>query len=241
LPFEYGISFIMAKVFKFNDCSQCKKRIEPFRVLREEDFKKIDEKRFEVLFNEGEIIFKQGTSFTHTICILEGLVKVYIESGEKKNFIMNLIGPGEMIGSPGMYTDNKHHFSVAAVEDTMACFVEREIIEEIINSNDRFAVEMLKRAHMRDIYNFRKFQTLTQKQMPGRVAEVILYLYQKIYKSNPLHLTINRQEMADMASITKESTIRILKEFKDAGIISLIGNDLNILNLKALESISDNG
>ena len=231
----------MAKIFKFNDCNQCKKRIDAFKVLREEDFKKIDEKRFEVLFNEGEIIFKQGTSFTHTICILEGLVKIYIESGEKKNFLMNLIGPGEMIGSPGMYTDNKHHFSVAAVEDTMACFVEREIIEDIINTNDQFAVEMLKRANMRDIAHFRKFQTLTQKQMPGRVAEVILYLFREVYKTNPLLMTISRQEMADMASITKESTIRILKEFKDAGIISLNGNDLNILNLKALESISDNG
>lgn len=231
----------MAKTFKFNDCSSCKKRIEAFRVLRDEDFKKIDEKRFEVLFNEGEIIFKQGTSFTHTICILEGLVKVYFESGDKKNFLLSLIGPGEMIGSPGMYTDGKHHFSVAAVEDTMACFVEREVMEEIISSNPLFAVEMLKRANQREIGNFRKFYTLTQKQMPGRVAEVILYLYRQVYKNNPFILTISRQEMADMASITKESTIRILKEFKDAGIISLNGNELEILNLKALDAVSENG
>ena len=232
---------MMAKIFKFNDCNQCKKRIDAFRVLREEDFKLIDEKRFEVLFNEGEIIFKQGTSFTHTVCILEGLVKVYLESGNKKNFIFSLLGPGEMIGSPGMYTDEKHHFSVAAVEDTMACFVERETMEEIIRTNNLFAIEMLRRGNLRDISHFRKFQTLTQKQMPGRVAEVILYLSRQVYKSNPFLLSLSRQEMADMASITKESTIRILKEFKDAGIISLNANDLNILNMKALESISDNG
>jgi CRP/FNR family transcriptional regulator len=231
----------MAKIFKFNDCNQCKKRIEAFRVLRDEDFRRIDEKRFEVLFNEGEIIFKQGTSFTHTVCILEGLVKIYIESGEKRNYILSLTGPGEIIGSPGMYTDGKHYFSVAAVEDTMACFVEREIMEEIIRTNNLFAIEMLKRSNLRDINHFRKFQTLTNKLMPGRVAEVLIYLYKQVYKSNPFTLTINRQEMADMAAITKESTIRILKEFKDAGIISLAGNELNILNVKALESISENG
>jgi CRP/FNR family transcriptional regulator len=231
----------MAKIFRFNDCNQCKKRIEAFRVLRDEDFKRIDEKRFEVLFNEGEIIFKQGTSFTHTVCILEGLVKIYIESGEKKNYILSLTGPGEIIGSPGMYTDGKHYFSVAAVEDTMACFVEREIMEEIIRTNNLFAIEMLKRSNLRDINHFRKFQTLTNKLMPGRVAEVLIYLHRQVYKSNPFTLTISRQEMADMAAITKESTIRILKEFKDAGIISLAGNDLNILNVKALESISENG
>lgn len=231
----------MAKFFKISDCTQCKKRIDAFKVLRDEDLKRIDEKRFEVLFNEGEIIFKQGSPFTHTICILEGLVKVYLESGDRKNFILSLLGPGEMIGSPGMYTDGKHHFSVAAVEDTMTCMVEVEVMEEIIKANNLFAIELLRRAHLRDIRHFEKFHTLTQKQMPGRVAEVLIYLSTEVYKSNPLRLTISRQEMADLASITKESTIRILKEFKDTGLITLNGNDLTILNQKALKSIAETG
>lgn len=231
----------MAKIFKQNDCNQCKKRIEVFRVLREEDFRLIEEKRFEVLFHSGETIFKQGTSFTHTICILEGLVKVYIESEKNKRFVLSLIGPGEMVGSPGMYIDDMHHFSVVAVEDTLACYVERQVIEEVIRTNCQFAVEIIKRANLRDINNFRKFEVLTQKQMPGRVADTLLYLYKSIYKSNPYTLTITRQDLADMASITKEGTIRVLKEFKDAGHISLTGNELSILNEKALISISENG
>jgi CRP/FNR family transcriptional regulator, polysaccharide utilization system transcription regulator len=231
----------MAKIFKQNDCNQCKKRIEVFKVLREEDFKIIEEKRYEVLYHAGETIFKQGTSFTHTICVLEGLVKVYLESANRKKFILSLIGPGEMIGSPGMYTDDMHHFSVVAVEDTLACHVERKAIEEIVRSNSQFAVEMLKRANMRDIAHFKKFRTLTQKQMPGRLAEIILYLYNNVYRANPYILTITRQDLADMASITKEGTIRVLKDFKDAALISLNGNELKILNEKALINISDNG
>jgi len=231
----------MAKIFKQNECNQCKKRIEVFKVLREEDFKIIEEKRFEIMYHAGETIFKQGTSFTHTICILEGLVKVYLESRNKKNFILSLIGPGEMLGSPGMYNDDMHHFSVVAVEDTLACYVERQVIEQVIKANNLFAIEMLKRANMRDIGHFHKFMTLTQKQMPGRVAEVILYLCNSVYRTNPFNLSITRQDMADMASVTKEGTIRVLKDFKDAGLISLNGNDLKILNEKALISISENG
>ena len=231
----------MAKIFKQNDCNQCKKRIEVFKVLREEDFKIIEETRYDVLYHAGETIFKQGTSFTHTICILEGLIKVYLETRKRKNFILSLIGPGEMLGSPGMFTDNMHHFSVVAVEDTLACHVERQAIEEVIRTNVLFAIEMQKKSNMRDIRHYRKFRTLAQKQMPGRVAEVILYLSDTIYKSNPYTLSITRQDMADMASITKEGTIRILKDFKDAGLISLTGNELKILNEKALINISENG
>ena len=231
----------MAKTFKQYDCNQCKKRIEIFKVLREEDFQRIEEKRYEVLYHAGETIFKQGTSFTHTICILEGLVRVYLESEDRRKFILSLLGPGEMIGSPGMFTDDMHHFSVVAVEDTVTCYIERKVIEEIIKSNNLFAVEMLKRSNMRDIAHFMKFRTLTQKQMPGRVAEVLIYLVKKIYKSNPCILTITRQDIADMASVTKEGTIRVLKDFKDAGLITLNGNELIILNEKALFSISEIG
>jgi len=231
----------MAKTFRQYDCNQCKKRIEMFRVLREEDLSLLEEKRYEVLYHAGETIFKQGTSFTHTICILEGLVKVYLESENRKKFILSLIGPGEMIGSPGMFTDDKHHFSVVAVEDTLACYVERQVIEEIIRTNNLFAIEMLKRSNIRDINHFRKFTSLTQKQVPGRVAEVILYLYKSVYKTNPFILSITRQDMADMASVTKEGTIRVLKDFKDAGLITSNGNELKILNEKALISISEVG
>jgi CRP-like cAMP-binding protein len=231
----------MAKIFKQNDCNQCKKRIEVFKVLRDEDFKIIEENRYDVLYHSGETIFKQGTSFTHTICILEGLIKVYLETRKRKNFILSLIGPGEMLGSPGMFTDNMHHFSVVAVEDTLACHVERQAIEEVIRTNALFAIEMQRKSNMRDIRHYRKFRTLAQKQMPGRVAEVILYLCHDIYKSNPFNLTITRQDIADIASITKEGTIRILKDFKDAGLVSLNGNELKILNEKALINISENG
>lgn len=231
----------MAKIFKQNECNQCRKRIEVFKVLREEDFKIIEENRYEILYHAGETIFKQGTSFTHVICILEGLVKVYLESGNKKNFIFSILGPGEMVINPGMFRVDMQQFSVVAVEDTLACHIDKQVIEELIRNNNLFAIEMLKRANIRHIAYFRKFLTLTQKQMPGRVAEVILYLFNNIYKTNPYTLTVSRQEMADMAAITKESTIRVLKDFKDAGLISITGNELKILNEKALLNISENG
>jgi CRP/FNR family transcriptional regulator len=231
----------MSKTFKEPDCKHCKDRIEVFKVLEEEDLIKIEKIRFDVLFHAGEIIFKQGAPFTHTICILEGLVKVYLEAGDKKRFVLTIIGPGEMIGSPGMFIDDLHHFSVAAIDDSIACFVQRQIIEEIIGTNNRFAIELLKRAHKRDLRNFQRFLSLTRKQAPGRLAETLLFLYQEIYKTNPFKITISRQDLADMSATTKENTIRTLKVFKEEGLISMTGNLVAILNERLLQSVSVNG
>jgi len=231
----------MAKFLKLENCKHCNRMIDLFKVMTKEEIDYMNEKRYEVEFNPGEIIFKQGTSLTHILCVTEGLVKIYIEGYNHRNLVLNLVRGGEMIAGPGMWTDNRHHFSVAAVEETTTCFVEVPVFLEIVKNNQALAQELLKRASTRDVQHFEKMITLTQKQMHGKVADVLLFLNKKIYPTNPMYLTISRQDMADMITITKESLIRVLKEFKDAGFISLQGNELKILNEKVLQNVSDNG
>jgi CRP/FNR family transcriptional regulator len=77
--------------------------------------------------------------------------------------------------------------------------------------------------------------------MPGRVADLLLYLKNEIFKSNPFDTHLSRQELADMTSMTMESFIRILKEFKLAGIISVEGTNIHILDEDALNLISRKG
>lgn len=231
----------MAKFLKLQNCQTCKRKIDLFDCLSKEELARINETRYEVQFNAGETIFKQGTSFTHAICITSGLVKIYLEGYNRKNFILRLSRAGEVIGGPGMLVDNMHHYCVSAIEDSTACFIDLNVFQEVLRSNNEFVMEMLRRSNMRDIQHFDKIIGLTQKQMPGRVADLLLYLHKEIYKTNPFYLTITRQDMADMAAITKESLIRILKEFKDTGFITLEGNELRLQNEKVLQNISENG
>lgn len=231
----------MAKFLKQENCKNCNKMIDIFKVLNEEELDLINENRFEVAFNPGETIIKQGTSFTHIVCVTSGLVKIYIEGYSRKNLILSLLRGGEMIGSPGMWTDNRHHYSVVAIEETTTCFVDLPVFLNIVDGNKDLARELLIRSNERDIRHFEKFISLTQKQMHGKVAEILLYLNKNIYPTKPMYITISRQDMADMAALTKESIIRVLKEFKDAGFIAMQGNELKILNEKVLKNISDNG
>jgi CRP/FNR family transcriptional regulator len=54
-------------------------------------------------------------------------------------------------------------------------------------------------------------------------------------------MTISRQDLADLSGMSKESAIRILKEFKNEGILSVDGKTLNILNPQQLRKISETG
>jgi CRP/FNR family transcriptional regulator, polysaccharide utilization system transcription regulator len=230
----------MARFIKNFNCADCNCRSSVFRKLSTSELELINQNRFEVTYRAGEIIFKQGTPSPHYVCITKGLVKIYIE-GFGKNLILGLIKPVEYIFGPGIYVDNRHHYSAAAVEESAACLVDVNTYKKLVRENPDFAEEFIQRFSQQAIVNFDQFITLTQKQMHGRIAESLLYLSEKVYCKNPFDLTISRQDLADLSGMSKESSIRILKEFKEEGILSTEGNSITILNLALLKHISQTG
>jgi CRP/FNR family transcriptional regulator, polysaccharide utilization system transcription regulator len=222
-------------------CQYCGERADIFDCLCQTELDVIDEKRIEVHFKAGELIFKQGTPNLHFLCLTSGMVKLYIEGFDNKNLIIGLVKPVEYILGPGIYVDNKHHYSAMAIEDSTACLVEANVFKSLIRTNPDFAETFIKKVSLLSILNFEQAISLTQKQMPGRIADVLLYLREKVYESNPFFTTLSRQDLADMSGMSKESAIRILKDFKDEDIIRVDGNHIEILNEEQLHKISQTG
>ena len=227
----------MESINKRTHCLQCKVQSSIFRFLSEEELEYVNDVRFEVAFKAGEKIFKQGGPLTHIVCITSGMAKVILESEENHDIVLRLIKPTELIGGPGFKTDGRHHFSAEALVDTVACFIEAAAFEKLLNNNSTFAVELisyLNRAHI-GLYN--KLLTNTHKHMSGRMAGTLLYLSREIYESDKFETPLSRQDLADMSGMTKESAIRVLKEFKDEGILDCYNSHFEIANKEALKKI----
>jgi len=222
------------------NCVDCKCKYSIFKNLHPFELDLINNARFQVSYKAGEIIFKQGTPSPYFVCVTSGLAKIYIE-GYGKNLILALVKPVDYIFGPGIYVDNRHYYSASAVEDSTACLVDVNLFKKLIRENPDFADEFIKRVSLQAIFNFDQVISLAQKQMHGRNADVIFYLSDKIYCQNPFNMTISRQDLADLSGMSKESAIRILKEFKEEGILTVHGNTLEILNTKQLRQISETG
>jgi CRP/FNR family transcriptional regulator, polysaccharide utilization system transcription regulator len=223
------------------NCLFCQSKADVFSCLCSEELDLIDKRRIEVHFRSGELIFKQGTPNLHFLCLTKGKVKTYIEGFDDKNLILQIIKPVEYILGPGIYADQMHHFSAMAIEDSVACLVDLETFKHLIRTNPDFAEDFLRKISLNSIFTYDSFLSLTQKQMPGRLADVLLYLEEKIYESTTFHCSLSRQDLADMSGMSKESAIRILRDFKDMGLITVDGNDFEILNTEQLRHISQTG
>ena len=222
-------------------CQDCLRKTTVFNHLTNEELSAFNASRYQTKYKSGEIIFKQGTAITHIMSFTKGLAKVYIEGYNNRDLILKLIKSGTLIGGPGVLVDNMHHFSVSAITDSTACFIDINEYKKALNNNTEFALAALKTHNTQDILSFNKFISLTQKQMQGRIADAILYLSEDIFGTEAFDMTISRQDLADLTAMSKESAIRIIKEFKDDKIISLNQNNLEILNMDKLKRFSEIG
>jgi CRP-like cAMP-binding protein len=82
---------------------------------------------------------------------------------------------------------------------------------------------------------------LAQKKMPGRLAEILIYFSNEIFKADEFEMILSRQELGEMTNMVKESVVRILKEMEGSGVISTRSSIIKILDKDRLRQISEKG
>jgi len=223
------------------NCIVCGRKAECFKQLDKNELDLFSMNKTTIHYKKGETIIKQGTEFLHVISFNEGLASIYIEINQTKNVMIGLLKPSEILGGPGMFSNNRYSFSVTALTDCTICLISVDIFKKIIRLNEKFAEIFLASFSSRYIEAIGRLVSLSHKQMNGRVAEVILYLSESIFQSNDFDIIMSRQDLADLAGISKESVSRIFKDFQDDRIINVSGKRIQILDMEKLNEIKLKG
>ena len=243
----------MAKVIKSScdNCSKledtcCKICIEThknniFSPLNMEELEFLVDEKKQIVYNTGETIAKQNTSSTTVICIKEGLAKLYVESDNGKNVIVRIARKGDFITGGGLFNGSVQYFSVSAITKVTCCLIDSSKLTKLFEQNSSFAVNLLRNHTKQNNFLLKKLVDHTQKYMPGRVADTLLYLKSEIFLTDTYKVPLTRQELAEMSNMTKESFVRILHQFKESKYITIKGNTIKIIDESSLRSISKNG
>lgn len=224
-----------------HNCTTCSMRSPLFDFLNNDELERISLCKKRVLFKTGEIIVKQGTPVSHVISFTSGIAKVYIEGANNRNLILQFIKPTQFLGSPGIYVDSIHHFSVVAVEESSVCFIDLDVFKNIVRTNADFADAFIRQLSRDGIFNYARFISLTQKNMHGRIADGLLYLHKSIFNDRNFEIRISRQDLAEMTGMSKDSVIRTLKELDEDGVIKLSQRSIFIIDMKKLDRICELG
>ena len=218
------------------NCRDCKLKSEPFQQLTEGQMHRVDERRSELSFKKGELLDKQGMFMTHIIFIRKGFVKLYLEN-EEGITVLGIAKPGSFIGLQALYGESVFPFSAEALTDTEVCMKDISVFRELILENTKFARGIIEILNADLIQAYRRMSCLSTKQVNSRFAELLLYMCNVLYQSNPFHLSISNKDIADLISTSPESVSRLIGDFRDQGIISSKGKTMEIMDIHELEAL----
>lgn len=224
-----------------NSCSIGSNSMECLKLLSAEEFKYLTDQMVDVYYQKGEMICKQGTFASHVMIIQEGLVKSFLEwNGE--NLILQIFAPINVIGLSTLFDGNTvFQHSVQAYVESKVSLIEIGAFRQIMNNNAQFSSKMVSLlAEQGAIINGR-FYCLTKKQTYGRLADVIICLANRIYKTQKFPLHLSRKDFAELSGMSIESIARILTKFKSDGLIEINNEYVEIIDFDKLSMISQKG
>lgn len=223
------------------NCKSCIYRYLLFNELNDSEYEVVNRARTEYIFKRGEVIRQEGEPIKSFLYLRKGLVKLYKTDKTGKDQILSINKPGDFINLLSIFSNSTYKYSIAALEETYVCDVELPALMEIIEENSRFALRILNRiSKISDEVIENRFQ-INQKQVKGRVAHILLFLAENIYRKDTFRMPITRREIGELISMTTENTIRTISEFKKDGIISFNAKTITILDYDRLRTITKTG
>jgi CRP-like cAMP-binding protein len=190
----------------------------------------------ERVFAEDEEIFAEGDSADFLPIILSGRIKMvqYPEVG--KEVILGIFESGEMFAVPPVFDGKKYPSTAVAMEQTELLVLKREIFLDLIRESDEFAFAIIDWmcAMLRE--KTATIQNLAVASPEHRVGHVLLKLAAREDGGGPVKIALRRQDIAKMAGLTTETTIRAVRKLAERGLVRI---DHGKVMIDATEPLSD--
>jgi len=211
------------------------------QFLNAEEIELIEKHSPKLIFNKGESLIKQGSQSTHVAFLTKGIIKHTYQRENHKNLILAIASAPSLIGGANMFNDGKNIFSVIAVDECEAFLIDIHILKQLLMHNSKLSLQLFDIVSEMSKGSIINFINLAHKQVNGKVADILLYLSESVYKSQTFILSLTRKELSEFAGISEVNFISTLKKFEKEGIVIANGKVIEIIKKEQLKLISKLG
>lgn len=222
------------------ECKCCGIKSKAATKLNEEEIEKLSFNCAAVKFRKGGEIIKQDTFSTNIAYLRCGLAKVHI-NGPYHEQIVRIVPAPSYLALPTTFGDKINQYSVTAIEASEVCFIDMKTFRLLLKDNPDFSYEIMLEVCRNELEVFHRCANRTQKQIKGKIADVLIEFSDKIYKSDSFTLPLTQEDIGNLVDASRESVSRVIAEFSKDEIISVSGKKISIVNSKSLHLISANG
>jgi CRP-like cAMP-binding protein len=222
------------------ECRLCVLKSPAAELLSSKELEILEFNCAQIKFKKGEMIFREGTLATNIIYLRSGLVKIHMK-GPVRDKILRIMKAPSYLGLPTTFGEKVNHYSATALIESEVCFISLDTFRDFIFKNGGFAYEIILDLCRNELKDYQRYTNMSQKQLPGRLADILLCMSHELFDSDKFELPVNNNELSDFISTSRESVSRLLSEFSKEGIIKINKKELTILKKDMLEKISLKG
>ena len=231
----------MRDIHPDNSCKECAVKSSTVFNLNEEELDILCNKSTEIKFQKREKIIKQGTFTQNIVFIKSGIIKVHLTGPVNKDEILKIDKGPVFIGVPDVFANKIHTYSVTALDDKIACFIEFSGYKYLIQNNGKFALEIINTMSKGIVSHYKYCVNKMQKQLIASFSEALLYFSEYIFEKDEFQIPLTRVEFGEYIGTTRETITKIIHDFTVDNIIEVDGKNIKILNKKVLKKISAAG
>jgi CRP/FNR family transcriptional regulator len=223
---------MLDKSHKHVSCATCGARKSSlFGNFCEHEVSHIDEHKSCSFYKKNQPLFIEGSFPRGVFCLNQGKVKVFTRGDEGKEQIIHIAKEGEIIGFRAMFSGEPYKVCASTLEECNICFIGKEDFLNMIDTNPSLRNGIMKELS-KELGDRAVFITnMAQKSVRERLAFAMLILAD-IYGEEEINLT--REDMANFVGTATETLIRLLKDFKDEGIIEIHTRKIEVIDKEKL-------
>ena len=190
-------------------------------------------------YKKGQIIFSEGDEGEGFYLVISGRVKVYKLSPEGKEQIMHIFGPGKPFAEVPVFGGSRYPANAEAMDHCKLFLFPKKAFISLIQENPSLAMNMLASLSQRLKQFSNLIETLSLKEVPGRLASYLLYLSDKNGSIDEFKLDIAKSQLASLLGTIPETLSRIFAKMGSRELVRINGPEVIILNRTGLEDLAE--
>lgn len=207
-------------------------------ALTESERLRVSEQSFMAYAERGEIIWLAGSPSQNIDVVGSGFVKMTRSTPQGTEVAIELLGPGQCFGLLVAIEGREYPLSAIAVTNTWYLKIPTRQFMELYNANASLRDHILRGLAPR----LRKAHDMMARMSTGRVeqrlAAVLLILMdsygEPLALGTRIAVPLTRQDLAEMAGTTVETSIRVMSKLQKEGILATDKQMITVLDSASL-------
>jgi len=239
IPYDEITLSIYPREARFMEIRKHLSQVDLFKDLTVEQLDEISRIVSDKEYNKGQLIFAEGDEGIGFYMVIRGRVKVYKVSPDGKEQIMHIFGQGQPFGEVPVFEGSCYPANAEAMETSRLFFFPKKAFVNLIHENPSLAMNMLASMSQRLKQFSHLIESLSLKEVPGRLASYLLYLSDRNGSIDDFELDIAKSQLASLLGTIPETLSRIFTRMTSRELIRINGPQITILDRAGIEDLAE--